>query len=39
MKKQILISVFITVISSAALAEDSVAVPFNDLDRNSDCRK
>jgi hypothetical protein len=36
MKKQILSSVFITVISSAALAESSVAVPFNDLDRNSD---
>jgi hypothetical protein len=36
MKKQILSAVFITVISSVALAEDSVAVPFNDLDRNND---
>ena len=36
MKKQILSAVFITVISASALAEDSVAVPFNDLDINND---
>ncbi|MEN8107361.1 MAG: EF-hand domain-containing protein [Pseudomonadota bacterium] len=36
MKKQILSAAFITVISASALAEDSVAVSFNDLDTNSD---
>ena len=36
MKKQILSTTFIIVFSSAALAEDSVAIPFNDLDRNGD---
>lgn len=36
MKKHILSTTFIIVFSSAALAEDSVAIPFNDLDKNSD---
>lgn len=36
MKKQILSTIFITVISSSALAEESVVIPFNDLDKNSD---
>jgi hypothetical protein len=36
MKKQILSTTFIIVFSSAALAEDSVEIPFNDLDRNGD---
>jgi hypothetical protein len=35
MKKQILSAAIITVICSAALAEDSVAIPFNDLDSDS----
>ena len=36
MKKQILSTTFIIVFSSAVLAEDSVAIPFNELDKNSD---
>ena len=36
MKKQILSAMFIIVISSAALADEGVAIPFNDLDKNSD---
>jgi hypothetical protein len=36
MKKQILSAAFITVLSSAVLAEDGMVVPFNDLDSDSD---
>ena len=36
MKKQILSTTFIIVFSSAALAEDGVAIPFNDLDKDRD---
>jgi hypothetical protein len=36
MKKQILSAAIITVLCSAALAEESVAIPFNYLDRDSD---
>lgn len=36
MKKRILSTVFITVISTSALAEDSATVPFNELDINGD---
>lgn len=35
MKKQILSAAIITVICSAALAEESVAIPFNVLDSDS----
>ena len=36
MKKHILSTVFITLISATAQAEDSAAIPFNKLDTNHD---
>ena len=36
MKKHILSIVFITLISATAQAEDSAAIPFNELDTNHD---
>jgi hypothetical protein len=36
MKKRILSTTFFLVFSAAALAEESVSIPFNDLDINAD---
>jgi hypothetical protein len=36
MKKQILSAVFITLISTTALAEEIAIIPFSELDTNSD---
>jgi hypothetical protein len=36
MKKHILSAVFTTLISTAALAESSAVIPFNELDANKD---
>lgn len=36
MKNQILSAVFVTIISTSALAEENAAIPFSELDSNSD---